>query len=195
MRSLLCVKSLSVEGKIEMKKRFSTKDMCLCALFAALLAICAWISIPIPAINVNFTLQIFGIFLALLTLDGLRGTVTVVLYLLLGAVGLPVFSGFRGGISAFVMPSGGFLVGFVLTGLVYWAVTAVFGQGKWVRLAAAVAGLVPCYVLGVWWMYRFYDTPVPLSAKLLTALGFLGPDCVKILLAWLLSGKLRKFAA
>ena len=178
-----------------MKRKFTPKDMCLCALFAALLAICAWISIPIPGINVNFTLQIFGIFLALLTLDGFRGTVTVVLYLLMGAVGLPVFSGFRGGLTAFTMPSGGFLVGFVLSGLLYWAITAIFGHGKWVRLAAAAAALVPCYILGVEWMYAFYDANVPLSAKLLTALGFLGPDCVKILLAWLLSGRLRKFAA
>ena len=72
--------------------------MCYCAIFTALLAICA--QIQIPAYVVSITLQTFGIFLALLTLGGFRGCIVVGLYLLLGASGLPVFSGFRGGYTA-----------------------------------------------------------------------------------------------
>ena len=174
-----------------MKRKIAVRDMCLCALAAALLAICAWISIPVG--HVSITLQTFGIFLALMTLGGFRGTLAVGLYLLLGAVGLPVFSGFRGGAAAFLMPSGGFLLGFLLTCLLYWAITAEFGQGKWVRLAAIAIGLIPCYWLGIQWMCRFYSVIVPLSARLLTALGFLIPDGVKIALAWYLSAKLRRF--
>ena len=174
-----------------MKRKIAVRDMCLCALAAALLAVCAWISIPVGSVSI--TLQTFGVFLALLTLGGFRGTVAVGLYLLLGAVGLPVFSGFRGGAAAFLMPSGGFLLGFLLTSLLYWAITAEFGQGKWIRLAAIAIGLLACYFLGIRWMYSFYSAMMPLSAKLLTALGFLIPDGVKIALAWFLSQKLRRF--
>ena len=76
------------------KKGFSLRDMVLCALFAAILAVSAWLTVPG---EVPFTLQTFGVFAALGLLGGKRGTIAIALYLVLGAVGLPVFSGFRGG--------------------------------------------------------------------------------------------------
>ena len=69
-------------------------DMILIGLFAALIAVCAQIQIPAA---VPFTLQTFAIFLAVGLLGGKRGTVSVVIYILLGMVGLPVFAGFKGG--------------------------------------------------------------------------------------------------
>ena len=69
--------------------------MVLCSLFAALTAICAWISIPLPA--VSFTMQTFAVLLTLGILGGRWGSLTIGLYLLLGIIGLPVFAGFRGG--------------------------------------------------------------------------------------------------
>ena len=72
----------------------SVRDMVLCSLFAALMAVCAWLTIPG---EVPFTLQTFGLFATLVLLGGKRGTIAIALYLILGAVGLPVFSGFRGG--------------------------------------------------------------------------------------------------
>ena len=78
--------------------------MVLCSLFAALTAICAWIAIPLPAIS--FTMQTFAVLLTLGVLGGRWGTVSILLYLLLGLVGLPVFTGFRGGaaVMACVLP-------------------------------------------------------------------------------------------
>ena len=73
--------------------KFSTRDLCFCAIGAALIAVCAWISIPA---DVPFTLQTFAIFTVCGLLGGKRGTVSVLVYLLLGAVGAPVFAGFRG---------------------------------------------------------------------------------------------------
>ena len=81
-----------------------TKDMALIGLFAALLAICSWISIPT---TIPFTLQTMGVFLAVGLLGGKRGTISILLYLLIGAVGVPVFSGFKGGIGALAGPTGG----------------------------------------------------------------------------------------
>ena len=86
-------------------------DLVLIALFAALMALCAWVTVPYA---VPFTMQTFGVFLALLLLGGKRGTICMAVYLLLGAVGLPVFSGFRGGVGALVGSTGGYLVGFIV---------------------------------------------------------------------------------
>ena len=77
--------------------RLRTKDLTLIALFTVLTAVCAWISVPVPAPLIQFTMQTFAVFAALLTLGGRRGTYAVTAYLLLGAVGAPVFSNFRGG--------------------------------------------------------------------------------------------------
>ena len=84
--------------------------MVLTSLFAALTAVCAWLSIPIPP--VAFTLQTFGLLLTLGVLGGKWGSISIWLYLLLGLVGLPVFSGFRFGAAALLDATGGFLWGF-----------------------------------------------------------------------------------
>ena len=81
--------------------------MVLASLMAALMAICAWIALPLPPVVV--TMQTFAVFLTLGILGGKWGTVTILIYLLLGVVGLPVFSGFRGGGSALLDVTGGFL--------------------------------------------------------------------------------------
>ena len=85
----------------------NVRKMVLCSMMAALTAVCAWIAIPIPPISV--TMQTFAIFLTLGILGGKWGTVSVLLYLLLGVVGLPVFTGFRGGAAALLDATGGFL--------------------------------------------------------------------------------------
>ena len=117
------------------------------SLFAALLAICAWICIPVS--DIGITLQTFGVFLALSLLGGKWGSVSVLLYLLLGAVGLPVFSGFRGGMGHLVGVTGGFLWGFFLSALVYWALEKLGSK------IAMLGGLLACYFCGCIWFYCY----------------------------------------
>ena len=78
------------------KRRISVYDLVMVGLFAALIAVCAWITVPG---TIPFTLQTMGVFLAVGLLGGKRGTAAVLVYILLGAVGMPVFSGFSGGVS------------------------------------------------------------------------------------------------
>ena len=135
------------------KKGFSLRDMVLCALFAAILAVSAWLTVPG---EVPFTLQTFGVFAALGLLGGKRGTIAIALYLVLGAVGLPVFSGFRGGFGVLLGTTGGYIFGFLLSGLLYWALTALLGNKGWVRLLAMVLGLLLCYAAGTGWFLLVY---------------------------------------
>ena len=111
-----------------------SKTISLCGLFAAMMAICAWISIPV--FDTAITLQSFALVLAMLLLGGKWATATVTVYLMLGAVGLPVFSGFQGGFGALLGPTGGYLWGFLAATLIYWAFTALCCE-KW-RLAAVL---------------------------------------------------------
>ena len=118
-----------------------TRNLVLTGIMAALLALCAWISIPTA---VPFTLQTLGVFLAVGVLGGKLGSLAVGVYLLLGAVGLPVFSHFTGGIGALIGTTGGYLLGFLLIALVMWAAEALLGRGPLVYLGSAVIGLAVC---------------------------------------------------
>ena len=102
-----------------------TRNMVYIAMFAVLISICSWISIPSA---VPFTMQTFGIFLAVAVLGGKRGSLAVLVYLLLGLVGVPVFAGFSGGIGCLAGTTGGYIVGFQLTALVMWAMEMMLGK-------------------------------------------------------------------
>ena len=176
------------------RTRLRTVDLAYAALFAVLLMVCAWITIPL---TVPFTLQTFGVFAALGTLGGRRGTLAVLAYLLLGLVGLPVFSGFQGGPGVLLGTTGGYILGFLASALLYWAVTARFGSRPGVMAAAMVLGLMVCYGFGTaWFLAAYARTTGPVG--LWTALGlcvfpFIVPDLAKLALALALSRRLARY--
>lgn len=134
--------------------KFSTRDLCFCAIGAALIAVCAWISIPA---DVPFTLQTFAIFAVCGLLGGKRGTVSVLVYLLLGAVGAPVFAGFRGGFASLIGTTGGYLVGFILLALISALAAGALGtRAVGVRADRLPWGLLVCYAFGTAWFLIVY---------------------------------------
>ena len=156
--------------------------MVLASLFASLIALCSWLSIPIPP--VAFTLQTFAVLLALGVLGGKWGSISILLYLLLGFIGLPVFSGFRGGAAAFLDPTGGFLWGFLVAALGYWAAE------KAGSLPAMIAAQLLCYFCGCWWFASYCGS---ISAAILACVvPYLIPDGIKLWLAYSMSKRLRK---
>ena len=157
--------------------------MVLCSLFAALTAVCAWIAVPLPGIS--FTMQTFAVLLTLGTLGGRWGSGSIGLYLLLGIVGLPVFSGFRGGAAALLDPTGGFLWGFLVCGLAYWALE------KLGRLPAMIGGLLVCYLCGSWWFSMYAGTGLG-AAAMVCVVPWLIPDGIKLALAYTLSRRIGK---
>lgn len=169
------------------------RNMALCGLFTAVLTVCAWLSVPMADLAV--TLQTFGVFLTLGLLGGKRGSAAVLVYLLLGAVGVPVFSGFRGGLGALLGTTGGYIFGFMLTALLYWLITAIKDTHV-TELTAMVLGLLLCYACGSYWYMAQYLSggTVTLGAVLLKCVvPYLVPDAIKLALAWFLTAKLKRF--
>ena len=176
-----------------MKSKLSVRDMAYIALFAVMMAVCSWISIPYV---VPFTLQTFAVFLAVGVLGGRRGTMAVLVYLLMGAVGLPVFTGFSGGIGHLLGSTGGFIVGFVFTALVMWGMERIPGSRTVVLAVSMVLGLLVCYAFGTAWFLLVYArTTGPVGVW--TAVGwcvapYVVPDLMKLALALVLRRRLRR---
>ena len=174
-------------------KGFQAIDLAYVAVCAALMAVCSWISIPA---TVPFTLQTFAVFCSLGLLGGRRGIAAILVYLLLGALGVPVFAGFSGGIGILFGTTGGYLLGFILMGLVYWLGERLSMDSRNIRIISMILGLLLCYAFGTAWFMFVYARQTGAIA-LGTALAwcvvpFLLPDLVKMALALLLSGRLRK---
>ena len=174
----------------------NTKQLVHVAVMAALITLCAWITIPTA---VPFTLQTFAIFLAVGVLGGTLGSRAVGVYLLRGAVGLPVFSGFSGGIGRFAGVTGGYLIGFLMIPLVMWGAQALLGRGPVVFVLSAVLGLAVCYSFGTAWfvlMYAATSGPIGVVSALWSCvIPFLIPDAIKLALALVLSRRLAPAVA
>lgn len=173
-----------------------TYDMAYIALFTVLIVICSWISVPTA---IPFTMQTFGVFAALAILGGKRGTFSILLYMLLGAVGMPVFSGFRGGLGALFGTTGGFVFGFLFSALLMWGMEKLFGKKSKILLISMFLGLFICYAVGTFWFIHVYGNEMK-DAGIGMALGwcvlpFIIPDFIKIGLAFALSEKVRKYVA
>jgi len=184
------------EVAVSGKKSFSTAELVYIAVCAALMAVCSWISIPaIPPLP-PFTLQTFAVFLILLLLGGRRGFFTVLIYILLGAVGLPVFAHFTGGVGILFGTTGGYIIGFLFSALLYWALERAVGGKAMLKIAVLVLGLAVCYAFGTaWFMVVYARQSGPVG--IMTALGwcvlpFIVPDLVKLALAWGLGTVLKK---
>lgn len=182
----------STRQKEKKTGHMSVRDMALVPVFSVLIAVCAWVSIPAP---VPFTMQTFGVFFTLVLLGGKRGVWAVAVYLLLGAIGVPVFAGFAGGPGVLLGMTGGYLMGFLLVALTYWLMTALLGERLWVAVAALSVGLLLCYVFGTAWFLMASGktgNPMGLTAALgYCVLPFLLPDGVKLALALALGRKLK----
>ena len=172
-------------------KKGIVRDITLIALFAAVISVSALISIPFGTVPV--TLQTFGVFCALILLGGRRGTVSVAVYVAIGAVGLPVFSGFSGGVGRLFDSTGGFIFGFLAAALVYWLLSRLLGTSLRATAVSSVTAHLVLYAVGAVWFYLGYaDGAGFLAALTATVLPFLLPDALKLFLAIFMCGKIKK---
>lgn len=170
-------------------KRTHIRSLTQVALGAALLCLSAFLTLPFPPIP--FTLQSYAVFAVCGLLGAKRGLAAVLLYLALGAAGLPVFSGFGGGLGALLGPTGGFLLGFLFVPLLCFF-TETHGIGA-LALGFA-ASLLLSYTAGsLWYCFLFAEGEGFLGVLTVTVLPFLLPDAMKLALALLTVKRLGRF--
>ena len=175
-------------------RRENIRELAYVAVVAAVMAVCAWVAFPV--MGVQFTLQTMGVFLSLRLLGGRRGTMAVALYILLGLIGIPVFSFFNAGPAYLVGPTGGYIVGFLVIAALYWALEKKL-PARWQKDAVLYAGLLICYALGtVWFIYIMGVNGKPFTvgrALSVCVLPFLLPDAIKLAAAEIITRRVEKF--
>ncbi len=176
------------------ENRLTVYQMTLTGMMTALLCILGPLSVAVPVSPVPISLGSLGMYLAAAVLGRHLGTLSCLLYLLIGMIGLPVFSGYTGGAGRLLGPTGGYLVGFAFLVLIAGCFTGRFSQDRWKsRLWAAlgmVLGTAVLYFLGTFWLaclsgISFYE------ALWAGVIPFIPGDIVKILAAVLLGTPLR----
>ena len=163
----------------------------LISLFTALTAVCSFVTIPSA---IPFTLQTFGVFTTLLMLGGKYGTISVCLYIIAGIVGVPVFSGFSGGLGHLFGATGGYITGFLFIGLVPTLFSLLSVRKSFTPLAL-VSGTVLCYIFGTVRYVLFYSDSLNasefISVMSICVLPFIIPDTIKLITALFLCRKIQ----
>ena len=171
----------------------NTKDVTNTALAVTMFTLCSWIAIPIG--DVPITLQTFALCFLSAWLGWKQSLIAIIAYLLLGAVGVPVFSGFTGGIGRLLSPTGGFLIGFLCAAPIIGLWTNTKKENvKRSRLRlwlGMLLGVLVCYAVGVVWFWILLPQTQFLTVLSVAMLPFLLPDFCKIALAVWLYEKLR----
>jgi len=170
------------------KSIFTIQDLCMMGVFTAIIAVLAQIIIPLPY-GVPITLQTLAIPLAGVVLGSKRGTITTILYILIGAVGLPVFAGFTGGLGVVLGPTGGFILSFP-----FLALAAGLGAEKnniWWLWGGIVTGVLVNYLCGVVY-YSIFTSNDLITSFIACVLVFIPGDILKVISVGLLGERIRK---
>ncbi len=186
-----------------MSKRYNAKPLILSSFFAALTGIASMISIPLPFSPVPVNLALLSVYLAGGLLGAKNGAISQIIYILMGAVGLPVFHNLTGGLAVLTGPTGGYIIGYVLAaylvGFFYSFINNRSSKKNYSNpmcnlksmglTVGILIGLTTCYTLGTLWFIYLTDSTIP-SALLLCVIPFLPGDALKIIAALFLIKKL-----
>ena len=154
-------------------KATTAYPLVICGVFAAVMVVCSWIAIPLPSgVPIKY------------------GTLTQLVYVLLGCVGLPVFAGFNGGLHVIAGPTGGYIIGYILcAGIV--GLIASRTKSFWALVGAMILGVLACYAFGTLWYIHLMDITFAVGLAQ-CVIPFLPFDAIKIALAALLVQRLRQ---
>ena len=168
------------------------KSGILIALFSVILLVCSRIAIPYV---IPFTLQSLGVFLTFGILGGKKGLLSFLLYLTLGLIGLPISATGEAGINLFLTPAAGYLIGWVICGILFWIIETKFGNRTKTRLIAFSLGTIISYIMGTVWFILIYaynnTTPSIWTAICYCVFPFIIFDIIKLLTANFIANKLQ----
>lgn len=166
-----------MKENLEQKKKLYS--MTMVALMTAVTCILAPLALPIGPVPISLTNLV--IYFSIYLLGWKRGTISLCIYMLLGAVGLPVFSGFAGGLGKLVGPTGGYLIGFIPMAILSGMMIEKTSKW-WIQALALIGGTAICYAFGTAWFCVVMDTAVA-SALAMCVFPFIPGDLIKIMIA------------
>ena len=165
-----------------------TYAMVSTALMAAVTCILAPFSVPIGPVPISLTN--LAIYISLYLLDWKRGTISYLIYLLLGFAGLPVFSGFTGGVAKLAGPTGGYIIGFIPMAILAGIIIDRFHQ-RWLQLLGMIVGTAICYAFGTAWFCAQAGYTVS-AALAVCVFPFIPADLIKMLIAMTIGPEIRQ---
>lgn len=169
---------------------FSVRSMVFMAIFAALICIAGPISVPVPGGMVPISLGTFAIYLTGALLGGKRGAISVAVYIMLGAVGLPVFTNFMGGFAKLLGTTGGYIVGYIPLVLITGIFSDMPSKKHWTMPVGMVLGTAVMYTSAVVWCMIITGSPLGVAVTN-CVLPFLIGDTIKIVLTYVIAVPLK----
>ena len=176
-------------GTVAVDQKIRTKQMVLIALMTAVTCVLGPLSIPLPFSPVPISLTNFAIFLAIFVLGMKSGTISFIIYLLLGAVGVPVFSSFRGGFQVLAGPTGGYLIGFIFLALIMGFALDHFDRKLVPTIIGMIIGMAVCYAFGTVWLAKLLSLSFK-EGLMMGVIPYLPGDAAKIIIAAIVGPKL-----
>lgn len=171
------------------KKSLSIQQLAVIGVMTAVTCILAPLSIPIGMVPISFTN--LAVYFALYVLGTKKGTISYIVYLLLGVVGVPVFSGFTSGPAKLFGPTGGYLIGFIFMAIIAGIFIDKFTNKMYFCFCGMVLGTAVCYLLGTLWLA--YSGNLTFAEALAAGvLPFIPGDLIKIIIAMLVGPQIRK---
>lgn len=174
-------------------RKSSAHDIVMTSMMTALMAVCSWISIPSA---VPFTLQTFAVFCAVLLLGGRKSLFSIASYLFIGAIGVPVFSGFTGGVGVILGTHGGYIIGFIFIALIFWCTEKLPVRNTFITVLSMIVGLIVMYLFGTSWFVLIYTGKTGditlFQALKWCVVPFIIPDLIKLFLALAITKRLKK---
>ncbi len=180
----------STTAEVKTSRRIDTKSITIIGLMAAVTCIMGPLSLAIPVSPVPISLTNLAVYFAIYVLGMKRGTASYLIYLLIGLVGVPVFSSFTSGPAKLLGPTGGYLIGFI-----FMALICGFFIDKWnnrlINFVGMVLGTIVCYGFGTAWLA--YQASMGFGAALAAGvIPFIPGDLTKIVIALLVGPEVRK---
>lgn len=171
------------------KTKTNVREMALIAVMAAVTCVLGLLSVPIGVVPISFTN--LAVYLAIYVLGCKRGTISYIVYLLIGLVGVPVFSSFTGGVGKLFGPTGGYLIGFIFMALICGWFIDKFDCKLVPSFVGMVLGTIVCYVFGTVWLA--YQAGMSFYAALAAGvLPFIIGDLVKMVIAAVIGPQVRR---
>ena len=173
-----------------MQKKITTKNMIICAFFAALTSVCSQIAIVLPFSPVPVSPTILCVICAGIICGPYSGAISQLVFLLAGAIGIPVFSRLQGGLTVFLSSSGGYLLSYPIVALTAGFITKFKKTTLLPYFSAFITGTLICYIFGTVWYMLLTGANIYIATSQ-CILPFLAADAVKIVLGSIFCKKLN----